>query len=88
MTTERVNRPAPPSSFEALASAWSDAAAELPAEWAIYYLHGESTSGAESPFWIACAAGPDLAGDYEEGFGPTPDAALLELAASLRTRTA
>jgi hypothetical protein len=69
--------------MEALSSAWAHAAANLPPDWAIYYLHGESTSGEEAPFWIACAAGPDLAGDYAEGMGPTPDEALRELARNM-----
>ncbi|HSM18070.1 MAG TPA: hypothetical protein VK845_13880 [Gemmatimonadales bacterium] len=84
MTPERTNRPAPPSSAHALAAAWAEAASHLPPEWAISYLHGESTFGDDQPFWIACAAGPDLGGDYAEGIGPTPEAALQELARELR----
>jgi hypothetical protein len=75
----------PPSSTDALASAWAEAAANLPSDWAIYYLHGESTYGEQAPFWIACAAGPNLAGDYAEGMGPTPDDALRELARNMST---
>ena len=86
MTSDHINRPEPPSSLEALASAWGLAAENLPPGWAIYYLHGESTSGDEAPFWIASAGGPDLGADYAEGYGPTPDAALRELAESLQHR--
>lgn len=69
--------------MDALASAWAEAAANLPSDWAIYYLHGESTYGEQASFRIACAAGPDLAGDYAEGMGQTPDEALRELASNL-----
>jgi hypothetical protein len=86
--SERINRPAPPSSAEALAEAWATAAANLPPDWAIYYLHGESTYGDEAPFWIASAGGPDLGGDYAEGFGRTPDDALHELARNLARKNA
>jgi hypothetical protein len=84
VTSDDINRPEPPSSLDALARAWGLAAENLPPGWAIYYLHGESTSGDEAPFWIACAGGPTLSTDYAEGYGPTPDAALRELAESLQ----
>jgi hypothetical protein len=88
VTSERINRPKPPSSLDELAAAWGYAAENLPTDWAIYYLHGESTFGEEPPFWIASAGGPDLGGDYAEGFGPTPDSALRALADDLmRLRT-
>jgi hypothetical protein len=79
-----IRRPRPPESGEALGRAWEAASRELAAGWAIYYLHGESTHGSEAPFWIASAAGPAVHSDYCEGFGPTPDAALMELARNLR----
>ena len=83
MSSDAIHRPAAPSSPEALAQAWTAAANRLPHEWAIHYLHGETTYGDNSPFWIAAAAGPNLDTDYAEGFGQTPDEALLELAAAL-----
>ena len=61
MTSDHINRPEPPSSLEALATAWGLAAENLPPGWAIYCLHGESTSGDEAPFWIASAALRELA---------------------------
>ena len=79
VTPDRINRPAPPASAEALAAAWAQAASHLPPEWAIYYLHGESTFGDHQALWIASAAGPNLDADYAEGIGPTPEAALQEL---------
>jgi hypothetical protein len=69
--------------MDALAVAWGTAATQLPRAWAIYYLHGESTYGDDAPFWIACAGGPSLGTDYAEGFGPTPDVALQDLAVNL-----
>jgi hypothetical protein len=77
--------PRPPESAAALADAWALAEAELPEGWAIYHLRGEWGDVDPASSWIASAGGgPARDYAYAEGFGPTPDLALLALARSLR----
>lgn len=75
--------PPPPTSPDALAQAWAAAVAALPPGWAIYYVQWVDRDEFER-FWVA-GAHPDEYLKIVDGYGDTPDAALLDLATELRT---
>lgn len=79
-----------PTLDEGLPSAWAKAEAALPDGWVVY---GVTRPGDATRYW-ASAHGPvvkgrcDMGREHEEyprenGYGPTPEAALLDLAAAL-----
>lgn len=65
--------------------AWAEAEAALPDGWVIESIGG----GVSASGWVADAAlnGSILAGEFEQGQGPTPAAALHALAARLAAST-
>lgn len=66
-----------------LADAWEKAVAALPPGWWIASLDGYEGMPDEPGWCVTANGGPDAHYDGTQGFGPTPEAALRDLASTL-----